>query len=356
MKLRLLVLLFVVMLAWGGHAGEMGGVTIDTNLVREGRLAVMRGMAWLESLQATNGCIGAPEYPAITALALRALKDGGSTNVVVLASIEKYVGHFVAGNPVGWMSGYNKTICQDVLAGDSKLSTHDARLAWIAKRKQLDREYDVKARQFELRQLEWQQQRSKLITQGADADLERASRIAKSVQGGAVMVPELSPPTGTVVAATIHARKRRGYGNLSYEGRMSLIHDEVTNNDPRVDAYLDWAERSWSLDTNPGAGLRGLYYFYQSLAKCLAVSGEEVIYPLAGGSSIKWREELIRKLVVLQRTDETKRTSYWVNESGVWMEDNPVLVTAYALLALERALPPINSTGRLIIVKHESND
>ena len=41
----------------------------------------------------------------------------------------------------------------------------------------------------------------------------------------------------------------------------------------------------------------------------------------------------------LQRLDDTKNTAYWVNDSGAWLENNPVLVTAYALLALERALP-----------------
>ena len=44
-----------------------------------------------------------------------------------------------------------------------------------------------------------------------------------------------------------------------------------------------------------------------------------------------WRAELISKLASLQKPDGS-----WVGEKK-WMEDNPVLVTAYSVIALEEA-------------------
>ena len=41
---------------------------------------------------------------------------------------------------------------------------------------------------------------------------------------------------------------------MAYDGMMRLLHETPRPNDPRVDAMLDWAERGWSLDVNPGNG------------------------------------------------------------------------------------------------------
>jgi len=62
--------------------------------------------------------------------------------------------------------------------------------------------------------------------------------------------------------------------------------------------------------------------------------GEE---PLKRGDKppADWRRELIAKLVALQRTDPQTGLKYWVNDEGRWMENDPVLVTAYSVLALE---------------------
>ena len=116
---------------------------------------------------------------------------------------------------------------------------------------------------------------------------------------------------------------------------MRLLHDDPKGNDPRVDALMDWAERAWSLDENPGKGKAGLFFFYHALTKCLDASGEDAIMPMTGGTPIRWREEFVRKLIAMQRVDPEKRTGYWVNENKSYMEDDPVLVTAYCLLVLE---------------------
>ena len=50
---------------------------------------------------------------------------------------------------------------------------------------------------------------------------------------------------------------------------------------------------------------------------------------LPDGRERDWVRELKDKLVSLQRTDGS-----WVNDDGHWWEDEPILVTSYALLAL----------------------
>jgi squalene-hopene/tetraprenyl-beta-curcumene cyclase len=44
---------------------------------------------------------------------------------------------------------------------------------------------------------------------------------------------------------------------------------------------------------------------------------------------VNWRDELTKKLLSLQKPDGS-----WSNETGRWMEKDPVLVTSYVVLAL----------------------
>ena len=48
------------------------------------------------------------------------------------------------------------------------------------------------------------------------------------------------------------------------------------------------------------------------------------------GKKIDWRKELTEKLLSLQKPDGS-----WVSENGRWMEKDPVLVTCYAVSALD---------------------
>jgi squalene-hopene/tetraprenyl-beta-curcumene cyclase len=129
----------------------------------------------------------------------------------------------------------------------------------------------------------------------------------------------------------------RSYGSMTYAGLLSFIYAEVDRNDPRVKSAYEWSRRHFSVDENPGMGAQGLYYYYQTMAKALAAYGEPQI-ARDQGPSVNWRLELIRKLMALQKHDPDTGGSYWVNEEKRWWEVDPVLVTAYALLALEIAL------------------
>lgn len=119
------------------------------------------------------------------------------------------------------------------------------------------------------------------------------------------------------------------YGTMTYSGLLSLIHAKVDRDDPRVKAAVEWLSRHYALDENPGQGQAGLFYYYFVMAKALTAAGLDAL-PTADGE-VDWRAGLARRLIGLQRPDGS-----WVNENGRWMEQDPVLVTGYAVLALNQ--------------------
>jgi squalene-hopene/tetraprenyl-beta-curcumene cyclase len=121
----------------------------------------------------------------------------------------------------------------------------------------------------------------------------------------------------------------RSYGSMTYAGLMSFIYADLKKDDPRVQAALDWLQENYTLEENPGMGGEGLYYYYQMMSKALATYGLDELR-MKDGKEIDWRTELAKKLLDTQHAE-----GFWVNESGRWMEKDPVLVTCYAVLALE---------------------
>ncbi len=121
----------------------------------------------------------------------------------------------------------------------------------------------------------------------------------------------------------------RSYGSMSYAGLLSYIYADLGKGDPRVTAAVDWLKGHYSVEENPGMGIDGLYYYYQVMAKALSTYGADKLV-LADGRKVNWASELAQKLIDLQQEDGS-----WKNESGRWMEKDPVLATAYAVLTLE---------------------
>lgn len=313
-------------------------IMVDTKVAGEAKAALARGMAWLESQQAADGRLGSPRYPAVTALALTALKAGGTTNAAVVAKATQFVRAFLIAKTGGSANNDQVAVCRMALGElPREAQAHDAVSERDRKIAAVYRDLDIRTRDYELRQLQWRQQRAALSQAGGgDPDRLLAAQVAKSVMASMKGGPAPAAAAAAYVEPPQYAK--RGYGNMSYAGLLRLAYDEVAADDPRVDALLDWAGRAWALDANPGKGQNGLYYFYQALAKCLNASGEEEIKPLKGGKSIRWRDEMLRKLVALQKAERNGQGGYWVNPTGSWLEHDPVLVTAYALLTLERAL------------------
>jgi squalene-hopene/tetraprenyl-beta-curcumene cyclase len=121
----------------------------------------------------------------------------------------------------------------------------------------------------------------------------------------------------------------RSYGTISYAGLLSYIYADLDREDPRVKAVYEWLGKNYTLEENPGMGEQGLYYGYHTMAKALAAYGAKTLV-VEGGKEIDWRRELAMKLLNLQREDGS-----WVNQNGRWWEKDPVLVTAYSVIALE---------------------
>lgn len=132
-------------------------------------------------------------------------------------------------------------------------------------------------------------------------------------------------------------RRARSYGSMTYAGLKSMIYAGLSREDPRVRAAVDWIRKHWTLDENPamrelGAdkSRQGLYYYYYVFAHALRAYGQPTITD-ATGTPHDWRLELIDALSALQRPDGA-----WSGDPR-WMESNPVLTTAYAVLALQAA-------------------
>ena len=132
----------------------------------------------------------------------------------------------------------------------------------------------------------------------------------------------------------------RSYGSMTYAGLKSMIYAGLSHEDPRVKAAWKWITDNWSLDENPGVrygdpnnpkgGDDGLFYYYHTLARALHAYGQPVIVD-AKGVHHDWRVELIQKLATQQAAD-----GHWTGIQK-WMENKPVLSTAYAILALQEA-------------------
>jgi len=121
----------------------------------------------------------------------------------------------------------------------------------------------------------------------------------------------------------------RSYASMTYAGFKSMVFAGLTQDDPRVAAALSFIRQNYSLQTNPGMGDAGLFYYYHTFAKALSAGGI-VILDDASGMPHVWRDDLVKVLA-----DEQLEDGSWVNKANErWMEGNRNLVTAYALLAL----------------------
>ncbi len=125
----------------------------------------------------------------------------------------------------------------------------------------------------------------------------------------------------------------RSYGSMTYAGLKSMIYAGVSKDDPRVKAATEFLRKNYDLESNPGMGLQGLFYYYHTMAKALDAFGEKSFADSKGVKHV-WKDELRVKLATLQLADGS-----WVNENTRWMEGDPNLVCGYALLALSYCKP-----------------
>lgn len=142
----------------------------------------------------------------------------------------------------------------------------------------------------------------------------------------------------------------RAYGSMTYAGFKSYLYAALPRDDTRVTAALGWISRNYTLEENPGMGTDGMYYYFVTFARALDAWGSPTIEVrkavAANGSGDEkaadkpatvtekrdWANDLIDRLAALQNADGSFRSI-----DDRWMEDNPVLITAYSLIALRHA-------------------
>jgi squalene-hopene/tetraprenyl-beta-curcumene cyclase len=351
----------------------LGGSGPDLSLRQEVRRAIDRGTRWLHAQQRPDGSWSDPDHPALTALALIAcLPQPGATNRAEPSDpIQKGYGHLLrCVQPDGgiYRTGYlNYNTSVSVLAlVQARRSEYEpvirrARAFIIGQQNDLgeqgkpDTPYDggigyggsaphadlsntmlalealYHSRRLDepgLQELDWT---------AAIRFIERCQNLPgvnpepwasddPSNRGGFVYFPGKSMAGGVTLPSGRVAL--RSYGSMSYAGLLSYIYADLRRDDPRVTAVVEWIQRNFTVDDNPGLGAEGLYYYFHTLAKALTVQGVDRLQT-AGGEEINWRPALAKKLFNLQHAD-----GHWVNQNGRWWEKDPVLVTAYAVIAL----------------------
>ena len=140
-----------------------------------------------------------------------------------------------------------------------------------------------------------------------------------------------------VVPAENEGEGLRGYASMTYAGLKSFLYAGLDKDDIRVQAAMDWISRHYSLETNPGLGAQGLYYYYHVFAKALDAVGQRTLTE-SDGTVHNWRAELVTELAKRQREDGS-----WTNiEHDRWYEGDNNLVTCYALLSLSYCSPELD--------------
>ncbi len=166
--------------------------------------------------------------------------------------------------------------------------------------------------------------------QNLESEYNSTPAAAKNPDGGFYYTPA---DGGQSSAGTLPNGGLRSYASMTYSGLKSMIYCGLKADDPRVKAATRWIKENYDLSTNPGLGEDGLYYYYHVFAKALDAMGADALTD-SKGVKHEWRKDLVDALAARQLPNGS-----WTNPKSRWMEGDPNLVTAYALLALSYCRP-----------------
>jgi len=127
-------------------------------------------------------------------------------------------------------------------------------------------------------------------------------------------------------------QQTRSYGSATADGLRLLVYSGKGPDDPDVQAAIAWLLKHQDLEKVPGfehetgqaswaVGLR--YYYYQSLCHSLDLFPEQDARRIAG-----------RLHQILER--EQKSDGSWQNPNARMREDDPLIATGFAILALQK--------------------
>ena len=134
--------------------------------------------------------------------------------------------------------------------------------------------------------------------------------------------------------------RHRSALTMSYAGMLSYLYAGIDRDDERVQTAKLWIRNNWTTERsnrNPelagtDSEMGGFYYYMKVMTRALDTYGTDTL-STDDDSEIHWRNEIIETLVSHQNEE-----GFWVNDYGRYWEADPVLATAYALLALQNAL------------------
>ncbi|MBO93487.1 MAG: cycloartenol synthase [Opitutales bacterium] len=348
----------------------------NLSLRNEVRRSVSRGVKWLASKQEKDGRWGDEEYPALTALAVRAIMAEPASDHRYRVKLDKGVAFILSNSRTDGgiygrgLASYNTAICMMALL-QTKDAKHEpiirkARNFLVNQQSDFDKRgkddnvfdggigYGARWAHSDLSNTHLAMEAlfyaKKMLASREGEDLELDWDAAINFVGKCQNLPKANKqewvsddpddrggfiyfPGSSMAGERDLADGRKGlrsYGSMSYAGLLSFIYAEMEPDDKRVEAALKWINGHYSVKENPGMGEQGLFYYYHTMAKALSLTDVKVIEK-PDGTKADWRRDLTKKLFDLQQADGS-----WINENGRWWERDPVLVTAYALLTLER--------------------
>lgn len=351
----------------------------DTGVRRQAEQAIERGLNWLVEKQHERGSWSSQRQPALSAFAMLAFAQSGhakrdevvaAARSFLLTKVQDDGGiyHKARMSLSGGLTTYNTAICMTslgalndphltplllkarmFLAASQRLDDSDRHGGFGYNRKGRMSRPDLNNTTFAIQAMrltehvedsrEPGEQRVDIDTAASLRFLERLQNypISDSENGGGFHY-DLADPKAGIDTNNEEVIVFRAYGSMTYSGMLALIYSNVDRADPRVRSAFDWAARHWSLDENPGMGARGLFFFFNVLSRALNAYGVDDV-PVSAGELVAWRTELMRTVIAHQTIDESGTTGYWVNRrSKKFMEGDTILVTCYALLALQTAL------------------
>ena len=321
--------------------------------------SIERGAKFLLSAQAEDGHWSDGQMPALTALPVWALCGVGGAPAESIEKGVKYVlgtqredGGFYVPKPGRGGSGlgnYNTSVCLSSLftsgkapvaamlkareyIASSQLTGDDTMAGGFGYDRVSRRRYaDLSNTSYAMDAMRRTQSLEEMRTDGRKVDLDWNKALSfveglmkrEGPDAGGAAYNDRTPQGGSATNAQGRV-SLRAYGSMTYAAVLSMCHANLDKSDPRVRQSLEYCERNWTVEENPGMGNQGLFYFYDIMARALSASGVADV----GGHD--WKKELSERLISIQKPDGS-----WSNENNRFWEADPVLCTSFALLVLE---------------------
>lgn len=335
-----------------------------------------KGLDWLKANQKPSGAWSDENYPALTALGLWAVSGSGRDDLKETAEkAAAFVAGFAqkdggiykvptGGRGTGGLSTYNTAICMTALSkydktrfapvilkardfiagsqlvgdspasggfgynrpGESRMDRPDlSNTGWaLMAMRETQSVEDLRPAGGKRADVNWatalKYVESMQIKESANANDVGGFGYEKGGERGGIKKPDASAPEKPVAL--------NGFGSMTYAGIEAMIYAEVKRDDPRVRSAIEWAGRHWSVDENPGMGLRGLFYYYTIMAKSLSLAGADGL-KTGDGKAIDWKSDIVNKLAETQ-----SEAGSWANKDNMFWENDPALVTSYAVIVL----------------------